>query len=84
MTNAEIAEPVLRELLETIYRCISDQPPSIEMVLGTAFIDINVIPAEGTVGQLLGKKGAHAAAVRTLLHATAGKYHVRLEFSIQG
>lgn len=72
------------ELLESVVRELVDQPDkvSIESHVSshTATFDIHV--AFDDVGKVLGRRGAHAKALRTLFGAIYGKHGMRLHLQV--
>jgi hypothetical protein len=65
----------MRELIEDIVRALVDQPDQVQIkeVIGehAHVLELNV--AKEDLGKVIGKGGAHASALRTLMAAASGK-----------
>ncbi len=74
----------VRELVEEIVRAIVDYPDQVlcREVQGThtCVLELNVAPQD--VGKVIGRKGAHADAIRRLVHAAGGKRKMRYVLEI--
>jgi predicted RNA-binding protein YlqC (UPF0109 family) len=67
------------EMVEAIVRKIVDKPDEVKVseVSGDYTQVIEVRVAKGEMGKVVGKQGAHAQAIRTLLMAATGKDGIR-------
>jgi predicted RNA-binding protein YlqC (UPF0109 family) len=65
----------MKELIEDIVRALVDQPDQVQIkeVIGehAHVLELNV--AKEDLGKVIGKGGAHASALRTLMAAASGK-----------
>lgn len=68
-------EKTMKELVELIARKLVDQPEKVNVneVTGEYSCVIELKVAKEDIGKVIGKKGAHAQAIRTLLMAASGK-----------
>ena len=73
----------LEEILRTIARGIVDDPDEVVILPAAAagFVHFEVRVANDDVGTLVGRRGAHAEAIRTLMMAAGAvrKYRVTLQ-----
>ncbi len=81
--SAEI-EDGMRELVETIARTLVDHPDLVEVrevdSQHASIIELRV--SKDDVGKIIGRQGAHAQAIRTLLSAASGKHRRRYTLEI--
>ena len=72
-------EYVMRELVEMIVKALVDQPGSVQIseVKGNHAHVIELSVAKEDLGKVIGKGGAHASAIRTILAAASGKENKR-------
>ena len=70
---------MMKALVEMIVRALVDQPESIEIseIKGNHAHVIELKVAKEDLGKVIGKGGAHASAIRTLLAAASGKENKR-------
>jgi hypothetical protein len=73
--EGEGTEKTMKELVELIARKLVDHPEhvSVNEVTGEYSCVIELKVAKEDIGKVIGKKGAHAQAIRTLLMAASGK-----------
>jgi len=73
--QTEQTEKTIKELVELIARKLVDHPEqvSVNEVCGEYSCVIELKVAKDDIGKVIGKKGAHAQAIRTLLMAASGK-----------
>ena len=74
----------VRDVVEAIVKAIVDEPGEVRVtdVQGDRVSIIAVQVAKSDFGKLIGKGGATATAIRTLLGAAGGKAHRRYLFEI--
>ena len=74
----------LKELLESLVRALVDHPEEVIVreVKGdkTLFLELRV--NKNDMGQVIGKSGRNAEAIRTILYGVAAKLGVRVVFEI--
>ncbi len=77
--SEQTAEQALEALLNTISRAIVDYPDdvNIHVVHSGATVVLELAVARDDVGKVIGRGGAMAGALRTLLCNTATKYNKR-------
>ncbi len=65
----------MRELIEDIVRRLVDQPEQVQIkeVIGEHAHVLELSVAKEDLGKVIGKGGAHASAIRTLMAAASGK-----------
>jgi predicted RNA-binding protein YlqC (UPF0109 family) len=65
----------MKQLIEDIVKALVDQPDEvrIEEVVGSHAHVVELTVAKEDLGKLIGKGGAHASAIRTLMAAASGK-----------
>ena len=65
----------MKQLIEDIVRCLVDQPDQVEIkeVVGEHAHVLELTVAKEDLGKVIGKGGAHASAIRTLMSAASGK-----------
>ncbi|MFP8873871.1 MAG: KH domain-containing protein [Myxococcota bacterium] len=65
----------MRELIEDIVRTLVDQPDQVQIkeVIGDHAHVLELSVAKEDLGKVIGKGGAHASAIRTLMAAASGK-----------
>lgn len=65
----------MKELVEVIAKALVDKPEEVEVRLlegkHTTVLELKV--AKDDVGKIIGKRGSHIQAIRTLLAAASGK-----------
>ena len=69
----------MKLLVEMIVKALVDQPDQVEIseVKGSHAHVIELKVAKEDLGKVIGKSGAHASAIRTLLAAASGKENRR-------
>ncbi len=69
----------MKELVELIVRAIVDRPDDVQVIeiAGSQVHLFELKVAKEDLGKVIGKGGAHASAIRTILAAASGKYHKR-------
>ena len=69
----------MKELVEQIVKALVDQPEAIQIteIKGTHDHVIELVVATEDLGKVIGKGGAHASAIRTILAAASGKENKR-------
>ena len=74
----------MKELLEMIVKALVDFPDEVEVheVVGQHSSVIELYVAKEDVGKVIGKKGAHAQALRTIVSAAGGKRKKRYVLEI--
>jgi predicted RNA-binding protein YlqC (UPF0109 family) len=74
----------MKELIEDIVKLIVDDPDSVEITEvgsnNTHILELAV--AKEDIGKVIGRRGAHANALRTLIAAMGGKYNKRYVLEI--
>ena len=65
----------MRELIEDIVRALVDHPDQVQIkeVVGEHAHVLELSVAKEDLGKVIGKGGAHASALRTLMAAASGK-----------
>ena len=65
----------MKELLEVIVKAIVDRPEGVKIneIIGTHTHVLELEVAKEDLGKVIGKRGAHASAIRTILSAASGK-----------
>ncbi len=65
----------MKELLEMIVKAIVDRPEAVEIneVVGAHAHILELKVAQEDRGKVIGKRGANASAIRTILSAAGGK-----------
>ena len=65
----------MKQLIEDIVRSLVDQPDQVEIkeVIGEHAHVLELSVAKEDLGKVIGKGGAHASAIRTLMAAASGK-----------
>ncbi len=68
-------ETIMKELVEMIAKMLVDHPEQVQVnqVSGEHSCVIELKVAKDDIGKVIGKKGVHAQAIRTLLMAASGK-----------
>lgn len=68
-------ENAVRELVELMVKALVDRPEEVEVteVVGTHSSVIELKVAKEDIGKVIGKRGAHAQALRTIITAAGGK-----------
>ena len=66
---------MMKQLIEDIVRSLVDQPDQVEIkeVIGEHAHVLELSVAKEDLGKVIGKGGAHASAIRTLMSAASGK-----------
>jgi predicted RNA-binding protein YlqC (UPF0109 family) len=74
----------MKELVEQIAKALVDRPEEVQVteVSGEHVSVLELRVAKEDVGKVVGKRGAHAQAIRTLLIAASGKYHKKYTLEI--
>ena len=74
----------MKELVEVIVRALVDLPEAVEVteVAGQHSSVIELKVAKEDIGKVIGKKGAHAQALRTIISAAGGKRKKRYVLEI--
>jgi predicted RNA-binding protein YlqC (UPF0109 family) len=65
----------MKQLIEDIVSSLVDQPDQVEIkeVIGDHAHVLELTVAKEDLGKVIGKGGAHASAIRTLMAAASGK-----------
>ena len=65
----------MKQLIEDIVKTLVDQPDQVEIkeVIGEHAHVLELQVAKEDLGKVIGKGGAHASAIRTLMAAASGK-----------
>jgi predicted RNA-binding protein YlqC (UPF0109 family) len=68
-------EAMMRQLIEDIVRSLVDKPDDVQIkeVVGEHAHVLELRVAKEDLGKVIGKGGAHASAIRTLMAAASGK-----------
>jgi len=74
----------MKNLVETIVKAIVDRPEDVEVVLieGQHSCVIELYLDRDDIGKVIGKRGVHANAIRTIITAAGGKKRKRYELEI--
>jgi predicted RNA-binding protein YlqC (UPF0109 family) len=66
---------VMKQLIEDIVKALVDQPTEVQIkeVIGEHAHVLELRVAKEDLGKVIGKGGAHASAIRTLMAAASGK-----------
>lgn len=74
----------MKDLVEAIAKTLVDHPDLVEVteVDGQHSSIIELKVSKEDVGKIIGRQGAHAHAIRTLLAAAGGKYRKRFTLEI--
>jgi predicted RNA-binding protein YlqC (UPF0109 family) len=69
----------MKELVEQIVKALVDEPEAVRVseIKGTHAHVIELTVAKEDLGKVIGKGGAHASAIRTILAAASGKENKR-------
>ncbi len=69
----------MKEFIETIVKALVDSPDDVDLteVQGERTTVYELRVGQGDLGKVIGKGGAHASAIRTLLAAASGKENKR-------
>jgi hypothetical protein len=74
-----------RDLVEVVARALSDEPEAVKVVetmhRGTTLLELFVSPVD--LGRVIGRQGRTAAALRTLVAATAERDGVKVTLEIR-
>jgi hypothetical protein len=75
----------LRDVVEVIVRALVDQPEAVRVTesvrRGMTVLELTTAP--GDMGKIIGRQGRTAAALRTLVAATAEKHGQRAQLDIR-
>ena len=65
----------MKELLEMVVGALVDRPEAVQIteIVGTHAHVFELCVAKEDLGKVIGKGGAHASAIRTILSAASGK-----------
>ncbi len=74
----------MKELLERIVKALVDRPEAVEIreIAGSHLHVFELKVAKEDLGKVIGKGGAHASAIRTILSAASGKEKKRYVLEI--
>ena len=74
----------MKDLISDIVRALVDQPDqvSVNEVEGGHTVVLELSVAKSDMGKVIGKRGRHADAIRTILSAAAGKVRKRYVLEI--
>lgn len=74
----------MRELVEQIAKALVDNPDDVRVdeSAGEHVCVLSLHVAKSDIGKIIGKRGVHAQAIRTLLSAASGKYNKRFTLEI--
>ena len=74
----------MKELVATMVKAMVDHPDEVEVteVQGQHASIIELVVASDDVGKVIGKRGAHAQALRTIISAAGGKRKKRYVLEI--
>jgi uncharacterized protein len=77
-------ERALKNLVETIVKALVDCPEEVEVteVKGQHSCVIELKVAREDIGKVIGKRGVHAQAIRTIITAAGGKRKMRYVLEI--
>ena len=77
-------EAAVKELVEQMVKALVDRPEEVVVteVSGTHSSVIELKVAKEDIGKVIGKKGAHAQALRTIITAAGGKQKKRYVLEI--
>jgi uncharacterized protein len=73
--NAERVANFLEEAVKLLVN--KENEVHIGVVQGAHAVVFEVVVGAGDVGKVIGKRGAHADAIRRIIHAAAGKFKTR-------
>lgn len=75
----------MKAVIEVVVRALVDRPEAVRVTeterRGTAVLELTTAP--GDMGKIIGRQGRTAAALRTLLAATAEKHGKRAQLDIR-
>lgn len=74
----------MKVLVEQIARALVDKPDDVQVneVAGEHVSVLELHVAKEDVGKIIGKRGSHAQAIRTILMAASGKYQKKFTLEI--
>jgi len=74
----------MKTLVETIVKAMVDRPDEVEVheVMGQRSCIIELVVAREDIGKVIGRRGANAHALRTILSAAGGKRKKRYVLEI--
>jgi predicted RNA-binding protein YlqC (UPF0109 family) len=85
MAAQEGAGSPIRAVVEVVARALVDRPDAVRVTeterRGTTIVELT--PAPGDMGKIIGRQGRTAAALRTLVAVTAEKYGRRAQLDIR-
>ncbi len=75
---------VVKNLIVVIVKALVDRPDEVEVnaVMGQHSTIFELIVDRDDIGKVIGKRGVHAQALRTLVAAIGGKYKIRCVLEI--
>ena len=75
MPLRKLGAEMMKQLIEDIVRSLVDRPDDVEIkeVIGEHAHVLELTVAKEDLGKVIGKGGAHASAIRTLMAAASGK-----------
>ncbi len=81
---SQASESRMKELLERIVKALVDRPEAVEIreIAGSHLHVFELKVAKEDLGKVIGKGGAHASAIRTILSAASGKEKKRYVLEI--
>ena len=73
--TAALVEDLMKSLIQSIVESLVDHPDEIQIkeVIGEHAHVLELTVAKEDLGKVIGKGGAHASAIRTLMSAASGK-----------
>ena len=73
--SAALVEDLMKSLIQSIVESLVDHPDEIQIkeVIGEHAHVLELTVAKEDLGKVIGKGGAHASAIRTLMSAASGK-----------
>ena len=74
----------MKDLISDIVKALVDQPDQVTVteIEGAQTVVLELSVAKNDMGKVIGKKGRHADAIRTILSAAAGKAKKRYVLEI--
>jgi predicted RNA-binding protein YlqC (UPF0109 family) len=74
----------MKDLISDIVKAMVDQPEQVTVteIEGAQTVVLELSVAKSDMGQVIGKRGRHADAIRTILSAAAGKAKKRYVLEI--
>lgn len=82
--HPRVQEDAVKHLVETMVKALVDKPDEVEVseVEGQHSCVIELKVAKDDIGKVIGKHGAHAQAIRTIVSAAGGKKKKRYVLEI--